>query len=58
MLLSTWYWLCLFLFILCGVWWGVVTPPPGRFPVAGWSFLLLILLFLLGLKTMGSPIKG
>lgn len=54
--LSMWYWLCLFLVLVCGGWWGYITPAPGRWPIVGWNLLLFLLFLIIGLKTMGSPI--
>jgi len=53
-----WYWLCLFLILVCGSWWGVITPGPGRWAVGGWSVLAFLLFLILGMATFGGPIKG
>jgi len=55
---GAWYWVCLFLFLVFGGWWGFITPPPGRWAVGGWSLMVLILFIILGIASFGGPVKG
>lgn len=56
--LSLAYWLLILFWILSSAWMGYSTPAPGRLPLWGGSFLLLLLLLLIGLKIFGAPIRG
>lgn len=58
MTLSFWFWLILFLWVLCWGWWGWRTDAAGRPSVAGSGLLLFLLFLILGLRLFGSPIQG
>lgn len=59
MTISFWYWLFFVIGLLFSGWgWWSIGPDGRRLQVIGGGFLLWVLLFLLGLKVFGTPIKG
>lgn len=55
---TTLFWILMLLYVLSGIWGGIVTPPPSRLPFWGGSLLLFFILVVLGMKVFGDPIKG
>jgi len=53
-----WFWLCLFLILVCGAWSGYVTQGPGRWPILGMSLVWFFALLILGIAQFGGPIKS
>ena len=56
--LSLLYWILMLFWLICGAWWGVSTPPPGRYPIVGWSIVLFLLFLVIGLQLFGAPIRA
>ncbi len=55
--LGVWFWFCTAIWVITSFWWGWRTPAEGRYPIAGYSLFLLVLILMLGWKVFGAAVK-
>ncbi len=58
MTLDAWYWLCMAIWLIFGIWKILPLTDQQRYPFLGGHILQFVLFVFIGLRVFGSPFKG